>query len=96
MAAAAQPYGLWNKQKIFFTKPTELQLPPCTVLYQLSLWANVPKTTSVIGISTYIWQPWPQVLVFPGNVLARLGDDTFPARNLDDLQGGDSIENILA
>ena len=27
-----------------------------------------------------------QVLDFPGNALTRLGDDTFPARNLDDLQ----------
>ena len=27
-----------------------------------------------------------QVLIFSGNELARLGDDAFPARNLDDLQ----------
>ena len=27
-----------------------------------------------------------KVLVFSGNELARLGDDTFPSRNLDDLQ----------
>ena len=27
-----------------------------------------------------------QVLIFSGNELARLDDDAFPARNLDDLQ----------